>query len=141
MKCLILQEEIKSKVEKLKTIALNVNAYESSEKYIERLIKHEETKNDPGSEIKIRAYKSLLKQHKLILQSYNSQKENGIPNFEEYKNKYLEKELNKTIAYNDDLSISGEFENISDNFNLNISGIEYYDNDNIGEDDIDFCIE
>ena len=125
----------------MKEIALNVNAYESSEKYIERLIEHEKTKNEAGSKIKIKGYQSLLKQHKLILQSYNSQKDNGIPNFEEYKNKYLEKELNNTIAYNSDLSISGEFENISDNFKLNISGIEYYDNDNIGEDDIDFCIQ
>lgn len=133
-----MQEEIKLKVERLKNIVLNVNAYESSEKYIERMIKHEESKNDPGRDIKIKGYKSLLKQHRLIQQSFNSQKNTGIKNFEEYKNKYLEEDLNKTIAYNDELSISGEFDNLSDKFKLNLSGIEYNDNDNLGEDYIDF---
>ena len=90
-----MQDEIKLKVEKLKSIALNVNAYESSEKYIERLIKHEESKNELGSDIKIKGYKSLLKRHKLILQSFNSQKSIGIKDFEEYKNKYLEEDLNR----------------------------------------------
>ena len=139
-KCLILQEEIKSKVEKLKSIALNVNAYESSEKYIERLIKHEESKNEFGSDIRIKGYKSLLKRHKLILQSFNSQKNTGIKDFEEYKNKYLNEDLNRTLKYNEELSISGEFEDLPDKLNINLSGIEieYIDNNNIGDDFIDF---
>ena len=92
-KCIEIQEDIKNSIDKLKSIALHDNVYESSEQYIDLLIKSEQDEKKLGHEDRIQSLKVLKKQHQEIMNAYKNQSK--VKDLQEFRNMELQKRNKK----------------------------------------------
>ena len=89
--CMDIQEDIKRSIDRLKSIALHSNVYETSEEYINLLIESEKNEHRDGWKERIQALEDLKKQHKEIISLYKNQ--SAVKNLEDFSKQYLS--LNK----------------------------------------------